>query len=352
MSTQTGNVSLYDFRTLLGVVQQMPREHTFLRDTFFPTTKTFMTKEVDIDIIGPDKRKLAPFVHRYTGGTFSYRDGYSTKSYQPARIAPMMITTADEAFTRAPGETIYSQLNPAQRMNAIVADNLKQLDKQITRREEWMAAQALFTGKIEMKGEGVNDVLTMWDNAKKPETDIATKWDQPNATPFDDLVACVDKVGELSGRTANKLIVGRKVLKVLMNFLVKDGSLDPRRINLGYIEPAKVQANGVQYIGTLLYPHLDIYAYTETFVDDAGTNTPLVPDNIAFLASDGAMTTRAYGIVDIIDENNNIRFVEGSRVANSWVQRDTPAGRVVQMISHPLMIVNEPYAFHVMKVLS
>ena len=77
-----------------------------------------------------------------------------------------------------------------------------------------------------------------------------------------------------------------------------------------------------------------------------------MPDNIAFLASDGAMTTRAYGIVDIIDENNNIRFVEGSRVANSWVQRDTPAGRVVQMISHPLMIVNEPYAFHVMKVLS
>lgn len=347
-----GQVSLFDLRTLLGIVKQMPKEHTFLRDTFFPTTKTFLTKEVDIDIIGADKRTLAPFVHRSSGGSFSYRDGFSTKSYQPARIAPMMITTAEEAKTRAAGETIYSQVDPLQRMNAIVAENLKDLDRRITRREEWMAAQALFTGKIEMKGEGVNDVLNMWPSSNKPETEVTTKWDQPDAKPFEDLITAVDKVGEQSGRTVNKLIVGRKVLNILMNFLVKDGTLDPRRINLGSIQPQAPLPSGAQYIGTLLYPHLDIYAYTETFVNDAGQTKPLVPDNIAFLASDGAMTTRAYGVVDIIDENNQIQFVEGARVANSWVQRDTPAGRVVQMVSHPLMIVNEPNAFHVLKVLN
>ena len=348
---QTGNISLYDYRTLLGVVEQMPRARTFLRDTFFSTTKTFLTKEVDIDVVGPDKRKLAPFVHRNSGGSFSYRDGYETRSYRPARIAPKIVTSSDEAFTRAPGENIYTRFNPEQRMSAIVADNLKALDLEITRREEWMAAQALFTGKIEMKGDGVNDVLTMWNQSKKPETDVVTKWDQSTADPLNDLVACVDKIGELSGHTASKLIVGRKALKALMNHLIKDGALDARRINLGNIQPSETLPNGAQYVGTLLYPHLDIYAYTETYVDDSGNTQPLVPDNLVLLASDDAQTTRAYGVVDIIDEHDQIQYVEGSRVANSWVQRDTPAGRVVQMISHPLMIVNEPYAFHVLKVL-
>lgn len=348
------SVSLFDLRTLIGVVQRAPRVGTYLRDTYFPNVKTFATKEVDIDIVDQEKRQLAAFVHPRSGGSFSYRQGYETRSYRPAAIAPKIPTDADEILTRQPGETLYSPLSPEQRAQRIIADNLQFLDRQITRREEWMCSQALFTGKIAIKGEGVDDIISFWpsDENKQPYTEVATKWGTSGADPLGDLDAAVDACGDASGLTPVRLLMGTKAAKALMQHLLKDGILDDRRIDLGHIQPSDL-GNGVRYLGTLRYPQLDLYTYTEKYLDDeTGKLVPFVPENLCLLSCNGASTLRAYGIVNIIDGHGNEQWIEGDRVPNSWVQRDNPAGRVVQMTSHPLMVVNEPQAFHVLKVLA
>lgn len=345
-------VNLYDLRTLAGVVSKMPKDKTFLRDNFFSNTQTFSTKEIDFDVLDDEVQKLAPFVNPKSQGSFSYRDGFSTHSYQPGTLAPMIVTSADEMLSRLPGENLYSTHSPLTRARTIMANNLAYLERQISRREEYMAAEVLFTGKITFKGEGVNDTLTMWNAEDKPYTDVAVKWTETTADPISDLRAAIDKVGEKIGMTPTMAILGQKAAKVLMDRLTEKGTLDQRRINIGTIQPSAELSDGSQYIGTLLYPNLELYTYNGVyFNEDLKKTVYFVPEDSVLLVCKGAPTTRAYAAVDIIDGNNRPLWVEGARVANSWVQRTDPAGRVVQMKSRPLMICHMPHCFHVLKVI-
>ena len=108
----------------------------------------------------------------------------------------------------------------------------------------------------------------------------------------------------------------------------------------------------MSYVGALRLPNLDIFTYDEYYYDVAtGKEKPMIPEDSVLIACRGVKTTRAYGLVDIINEANNThQFVEGDRVASSWLQRSNPAGRIVQLKSAPLMIVNEPLGFYILKV--
>lgn len=214
-----------------------------------------------------------------------------------------------------------------------------------------MAAQALFSGKIVIKGDGVDDVIDFWSELKdKPQTDVTNKWDQGSADPLGDLAAAVDKTGELSGLTPRTAILGQKAAKVLMDFLMKNGTLDNRRINVGAIQPTDL-GNGVRYLGTLLYPTLDLYTYNEKFLDDTTSQlSPMVPENKVLICCDQVQTERCYGIVSFVDNNNEIHHVANARAVNTYVKREQGAARIIEMLSAPLMVINQPYGFHVMNV--
>ena len=60
-------VSIYEPRTMMGVINKLPPVHTFFRSTFFSHEKTFVTEKVDVDY-KKGSRKMAPFVSRIVGG--------------------------------------------------------------------------------------------------------------------------------------------------------------------------------------------------------------------------------------------------------------------------------------------
>ena len=62
-------------------------------------------------------------------------------------------------MARSPGESLYSGKTPAERAVEKIADDFKELQEKIVRREEWMCAQAIFTGKIPIVGEGINEEI-------------------------------------------------------------------------------------------------------------------------------------------------------------------------------------------------
>ena len=94
-------------------------------------------------------------------GKLVERGGYQTKTYKPPYIKEIIPTEAANLMLRAAGETIYQQNVglPAQRAARQLGLDLAELDDMITRREEWMAAQALFTGQITVIGDGVDDLI-------------------------------------------------------------------------------------------------------------------------------------------------------------------------------------------------
>ncbi len=348
-------LNMFEPRTMFEMVRTEFRARSFLRDRYFGNVKTFNTDAVDVDIVGPGKRKLAPFVGRRIGGTLDLRDGYRTRSFKPAYIAPFRVCTAEDAFKRAPGEELYSGRSPNDRATAIVAQDLYELDKEITRREEVMCAQALTTGKIVIKGEGVDDSLDFWaelDEADKPKATVSTLWSSASADPLADLRGFARQIATASGKTPVEIIAGSKAVDALIDRLKGDATaFNSRRIDLGEIKPAEF-ADGVSYVGALRLPNLDVYTYDEVYYDDeTGKNVPMIPEDSILIACRGAATTRAYGLVDIVNVAANTHsFVVGDRVPNSWLQMSNPAGRIVQLKSAPLMIVNEPLAFWIVKV--
>ncbi|EGH42777.1 major capsid protein E, partial [Pseudomonas syringae pv. pisi str. 1704B] len=101
-------MDIFDTRTMLEAVEQMPTARRFLLNTFFNggSPVTFPTKTVDIDIV-KGQRKMAPFVHPRLPGSISLRDGYRTDSYAPPYIQPKRETTAELVLKRSAGDNPF-----------------------------------------------------------------------------------------------------------------------------------------------------------------------------------------------------------------------------------------------------
>ena len=109
-------------------------------------------------------------------------------------------------------------------------------------------------------------------------------------------------------------------------------------------------------MGTIHGEGLDIYTYSEWFLDDwtdpaAPEQKPLVPDGTLALLSTAAEYSMYYGATTLIDKKTEEFFtVEGARVPDSWAERK-PARRFLQLNSNPLPVPHEVDSWFVAKVL-
>ena len=185
-------VNIYTPRNLAEVVRQAPPVHTYFLDTFFTNIKTFHTERVDFDLVKGDRR-MAAFVHPRAGGQVLRETGYETKSYKPPLINPYDLTTADRLMARLPGEDMHSGKKPAERAAEKLMDEYNRLNDATTRREEWMAAQAIITGEIPIVGIGVNELVDFQFTNKIVLTGTE-RWGQSGAKPLDNLGDWADHV--------------------------------------------------------------------------------------------------------------------------------------------------------------
>lgn len=230
-------VNIYSPRYLAEVVRQTPAVHTYFRDTFFTNVKTFATERVDIDLVKGDRR-MAAFVHPRVGGKVLKANGYQTESYKPPLINPYDVTTADQLMTRLPGEDLYSGMTPAQRAAQKLMEEYATLNDATTRREEWMAVQAIVTGTIPIVGEGVNETIDFGLTNKKTLTGD-NKWGGTKADILGNLGDWTDAV--LHGGFANvdTIIMGKTAKAKFFADANVQKMLDNRRMNLGEIAPPR-----------------------------------------------------------------------------------------------------------------
>lgn len=340
---------LFTTRTMMGIVEEGRRDNpTFFRDTFFRNVKTYDTARIDFDIVGVGNKRIAPFVNPKIGGVAIDRDGYRTESYEAPEVSPERITTAEDLLTRSPGETIYNAKTPMQRAAEQLGEDLRYLDEIITRREEVMCAEALFNGQVTVKGEGYDEVINYWNTEDKPtESAVWLADDYTAANIRADLRAMRRRMIKKGGFNPTQLICGADVAEALLGKLSEDKTLDMRNVDNGKIDVRHL-ANGLTYYGFLKDAGIDLYGYDAYYLDTDGTEKPFVPADKALLVAPGAMTTMAYGLVTLYNENDkSMRFFSGARVPDSWVQRKNPSGRIVQIKSRPLPIINQIYGFRV-----
>ena len=350
-------VSIFEPRTMGKLVSRIPQVHTFFLTTFFNNIKTFVTKHVDVDF-KKGSRALAPFVHPAIGGKTIPNSGFQTNTYTPPLVAPDKITTVRDLENRMAGENIYSGTSPAERAVRKLSEDFTELNEMITRREEWMATQAIFTGKIPIKGEGLDEVIDFSFTNKETITAAASKWGAATSDPIGDLERWRETVQKNGFVNCNICVMASDVAKAFINHEKVKSLLDIKAYDLATIKPRELP-NGVTYVGTINGLGLDIYKYNEWYLDNwtdpaNPVQYPLVPEKTLALLSTTANYSRCYAAVTILDESNgaaeNFLTVEGARVPDTWTKR-RPARRFIQINSKPLPVPHEVNSWFVAVVL-
>jgi len=332
-------INLFTPQTMGEMIRQMLPTKTFLRDTFFPRIVTFDTESVLVDY-SKDKRYMAPFVSEKLGGSNVVMEGFETREFTPVLVAPQTTTNAGQITSRMMGEPLFGGLSPAERAALKIGEDFRKLEDMITRREEWMCAQVLFSGKIPMKGKGVDKEFDFgFDNYIVPDV----TWDDfVNSDPIGFLQDLEEKIHKSSGLNPDIVIMSRGAAKAFLRHEQVRKLLDNTRLVAGWIVPRDLP-NGVKYLGHLLNPAVDIYVYDEWFVDDFTTpgeniTRPMVPHGRILMGSTQLRGSMLHGAVTLIDQRTeNFMTYEGRRIPDSWTVKN-PDQRLIRLSSKPLPV--------------
>jgi hypothetical protein len=340
------DISMFDTRTMLAALEQMLAPKSFLLDLFFPAVENSDTEYVDIDII-KGKRRMAPFVNPRMQGKMVERMGYTTRSYKPPYVKPKSVFTAADILKKQPGQHIYQGgQSPAQRAAQVLGSDLMELMEMVTRREEWMASQALNGGVIVVSGDGVEDEI---DFGMKAEHIITGDWSDPAVgNPVNDLRTWRRVVAQSSGIVPNAAVMGSDALDAFLahnEVKGQDALLNARRAEIGQINLSDVQATGATFVGSIFGGGLDLFGYDEWYIDDIdGVEKPMVPESKIFLGSTRARTARHYGAIQDLAAPASVRWFP-----KSWEEQD-PSARLIMLQSAPLVVPHQIDAFAVITV--
>lgn len=339
---------IFDTLTMLDAVEQMKLPRRFLMNTFFNGTNpvTFGTEAVTIDIV-KGQRTMAPFVHPSLPGSISLRTGFSSETYTPPYIQPKRKTRAEQILKRAAGDNPFSARTPLERAGEQLGRDLAELDEEITRREEWMCAQALSTGRVRVVGEGVDDTIDFLMEDSHKVTLATGRWNSSDSDPIGNLRQWKRQIAKDSGRTGNVAVLSGEAQDAFQRNETVLKQLNSRRVDMGLIKP-ELLPDGVTYLGYLNDPGIDLYVYDEWYLDDEGDEQQMVPAGGLILGATSTRNAMLYGAIQDIDAIES-GLVEAVRFPKSWVTPD-PSARWLKLQSAALAGMLEPNAFLYAKV--
>lgn len=350
------DISIYETRTLLEAVRRAMRAPTFLRDTFFGTTKTFVTEHIDVDY-QKEKRRVAPFVAPMAGGINIDRQGYQTKTYTPPLVAPQRKLTIEDIVKREMGENIYSQRSPADRQMDRIAEDLAYFEKMITRREELMVRDILLNGKVVAKGyiddlskNFITDTID-YGFSQKVTLSGADLWTASTSDPLANLKTWRQTVLKNSDGAPNICLLASNIVESFINNSKITNILN-RNIMLGILSPV---VNGQQqnalatssislanygdnltFIGTLPGLGMEMYSYDAYYDDEDGNTQPVIPDNTVILGKKN-MGSMYYGAVTQMEMDGEFYTYEGTRIPKIWSEIGANA-KMIRESSRPLPV--------------
>jgi hypothetical protein len=239
-------------------------------------------------------------------------------------------------------------MSPQQRLLEAVAANLQDQLEMLTRREEWMASQALRLGQVTVQGEGYPTKIVNFGRAAGQTVTLTTtaRWGESGVKPLDNL-----KTWAATGMTNG----GGNMSNVIMDPLA--WSLFEKDTDVQALLTAQAQRGGgpsipqepvlqwnenredlVIFRGIL--GDFRFWTYQNTYQDDSGVEQKMLPDYTVIMGSPGRLQgTRCYGYVKDLKSNmQSTRFF-----VKSWENED-PSVRFVLMQSAPLVVPFRPNA--------
>jgi hypothetical protein len=322
----------YSTTDLLEATKRLDPFMPFLVNLLCPNIVTFGTQEIAFDAFEEDM-KLAPFSSPYAPGQVGQQPSGELRKFKAPYLKPKDVVDPGRVLVRRPGEGLDGPMSPAQRADAIRVDLLDMHRQKIRRREEWMVAQLLLTGKVIISGPRYPTSVLDFRRDSNHTIDIsggAAAWDQSMAKPVEDLE---DWFAMLEA-PATHVIFGRTAFRrALENQAFKD-LVDSRRGSDSVFEmaPAHMDAS---YRGRFGGAGPEIWSYTGYWKDASGTKQLFIPDDhVVIVSSGGVRGVRAYGA--ILDANAN--YVEMDMYPKNFTT-DDPGQEFVMTQSAPMPLL-------------
>lgn len=344
-------INIFDTRLMIKAVEKIPQPKRFLKDTFFANNIYSTEQFVDFDV-KKYGRSISAFVSMEKGTTAMERPGFDFKQFVPPTTGHHTVTTAADILKRGFGSNVYSTETPTQRAAKIMRSDFIMINNAIARREEWMIARLMCTGKIIMEGDGVYQEL---DLSKEWQFEDISGTDQSFDNENSDVIGFLDDAyAEFmrcsDGLVPDRIILGRTAAKLIRNNSKWKEAQQFYKTELGQWTPRWAQ-KGVKLIG--LYMGMELYEYLEWYLDDLDRdkdNNPIeklmVDDNAMLMSSSEAVTEFAYGAVYLNRQNGIFAL---PRVPHSWSDNN-PAVDYLQLQSRPVPIPKDISAFMTIKV--
>lgn len=299
-------IDMKDTLTLMQAMERIKPPSSFLTDTFFPNVPPAApTTKIAVEY-RKKGRSLAPFISRGTKGANMKRAGSKIAIYEPPMMGPRTIVDPEQLMERGFGESIISSTTPAQRAAQMQANDLADLQAAIVNRKNKMAADLLINGKCAIEGwadDGTTELLDTiefdWDQKITP----SMHWDQAGAKIYSDIKNASETIQENAGLIPTVMVCGKNIENYilgndeLMKWLAIPTAANLQLANLApqYISPQ------VRYIGRIMGLNLDVYAYTETYTNDAGVATPFIGADDVILGVPGR-GRQLHGAVTLLDD--------------------------------------------------
>jgi hypothetical protein len=338
---------------MLAILEELPPEPTFLRNEFFRNTVQSDTDSIDIDIV-KGRRRVVPYVRPVQEGVIIERDGFFTNTYKVPYIKIKRASEADRYIHRAAGETPYTAGGPAAQAARELVRDFADLKGDIALEEERQAAEAVYTGKVTIRGENgaAFQNIDFGLPATHNETLTGTnKWSDDSQEKNEILAFLRAKRRLLvtdSGISPTDIVVATDVSDVIISKFDPNNEtsgLSSIRVDRGQIDIRNLP-NGVTYLGFFKELGVDFWAYDGTYTDLDGTVKPYAPAGKIAMLSRNARFDRNYGAI----KNYHGNFAAVPIFPLSWIENDGRA-RFVQIESAPLYAPHQVDALYVAQVL-
>jgi hypothetical protein len=342
------SIDIYQPRVMIAALREMKPARTFLREKFFPAQAAYRTENVDIDV-QEKGRRVAPFVNRWAPGKFVERQGFTTSSVAPPCIAMKTTITAQDVSTRAMGENVYENRDPAQRGQQLLADDLAELSDMLARREEMMARDAIFTlsgnnSVVTATGEDTNlEFLFPRKAALQIGTLTSTAaWTHSDSDPLAKIDEWCELYAKETGLVPTDMVLGGTAYRTMLgNAKFKAAMVNTSLIQPGTMPPIGVP-DGARFVGSLYGGAFRMWTYHEWYddPDNSATTTAMVPEKKIMIASDRLRTEMRFGAVQDLTSNGPDgmpTLVAIPVLPRSWVTVDPPT-RFLELRSRPLPV--------------
>ena len=338
---------LYRTSTILEGIVSIPPAAVFLRDRLFGVVQTTESDLVSIEFFR-GRQKLAPFCSRYSKGIAVPREKSQPSLFSPPFVKPNRMLHADDLLRRNIGGNRNG--GATNRDVELLVIDQQELDASISRTENWMCSQVLFSGKVQCKDGDTGEIVAEVDYGPVSRTVTAKPWSDTTAKPLDDLKAAQRLVSGACGFAANFIVMGRLAGDAFESNPSVLESYNKLHIQPGALTP-EFEQFGVVLLGT--WRGINLYVSEEQYEDTDGTMKYFVPEKEVLIAASGIQNVMGYaGVAQVNDDGRGMQVYEGRRIPLVYWDPSGEDYRRLRLSSRPIPIPGNTDSWTVLQVLA